>query len=261
MPSELAHLIVEPSFLNFISVILTLFYWLRMQKKFLPLQWKKGNSTISNLLNLGDGLLSDCLQDSGHLYVQCAINAYWSCLCFAKDVSSPITNSKPWKLLKQNRLIASTGRTKSYTHPVSLAEIFHSDEEDFSTQGGKTIGSDLLHKIIVSLFISTKTTNYHLIEICLISNQKSKIINHKSISASCHLYLQPNNFVKYAPKKFSIQHGIQIVYAMNAPHILPTLRATCLFRKSGFRWRSGWCLYRYQWKLSLKSLLHKRYIV
>ncbi|MBK6840071.1 MAG: hypothetical protein IPG90_18790 [Bacteroidetes bacterium] len=94
------------------------------------------------MLNLGDGLLSDCLK----IQVICTFNAPLTRIDPALLRKGRIIANYEFKALetsKANRLIASTGRTKSYTHPVSLAEIFHSDEEDFSTQGGKAIGFGL----------------------------------------------------------------------------------------------------------------------
>ena len=142
MPSELAHLIAEPTFLNFISGYPDSVLLIEDAEEILAPRSGKGNSAIGNLLNLGDGLLSDCLK----IQVICTFNAPLTRIDPALLRKGRIIANYEFKALetsKANRLIASTGRTKSYTHPVSLAEIFHSDEEDFSTQGGKAIGFGL----------------------------------------------------------------------------------------------------------------------
>ena len=139
MPSELAHLIAEPSFLNFISGYPDSVLLIEDAEEILAPRSGKGNSAISNLLNLGDGLLSDCLK----IQVICTFNAPLTRIDPALLRKGRIIANYEFKALetlKANRLIASTGRTKSYTHPVSLAEIFHSEEEDFSSNGSRTIG-------------------------------------------------------------------------------------------------------------------------
>ena len=131
--------ISEPSFINFLSSHPDTVLVIEDAEEILANRNGLNNSAISNLLNLGDGLLSDCL----NIRVICTFNANLGNIdpallrkgrIIAKYEFKPLVQSKASKILK------SINSTKDAVGPMSLAELFHSDDTEFAPKVMGTIG-------------------------------------------------------------------------------------------------------------------------
>jgi hypothetical protein len=98
------------------------------------------NSAVSNLLNLTDGLLADCLA----IQVICTFNTDIGRLDPALLRKGRLIARYEFRELateKANRLLAERGLTHQSNHPMTLSDIYHLEEEvQFSGQNKRSIG-------------------------------------------------------------------------------------------------------------------------
>jgi ATP-dependent 26S proteasome regulatory subunit len=96
-------------------------------------------SALSNLLNLGDGLLSDALS----VNVICTFNAG------IKKIDDAILRKgrliaryefKELELSKAQTLAQKIGKNVTIDHPMTVSDIYNLDEKNFENKPSKTVG-------------------------------------------------------------------------------------------------------------------------
>jgi hypothetical protein len=96
-------------------------------------------SVLSNLLNIGDGLLSDALK----INVICTFNAPLSHIDHAllrKGRLLARYEFKELEIQKAQYLALKLGKLNAINHPMTLSEIFNLDQESFESPQKKRIG-------------------------------------------------------------------------------------------------------------------------
>jgi len=91
---------------------------------------KGGNSSVSALLNLSDGLLSDCL----NIQIICSFNTDVSRIDSALLRKGRLIAKYDFQDLaieKANKLSEKLGYEPNFTSPKSLAEIYNQDDKSF----------------------------------------------------------------------------------------------------------------------------------
>jgi hypothetical protein len=139
IPSSLAHRLGDPEFLPFLerhagSILI-------IEDAEDILQERKGgdNGTIANLLNLGDGLLSDCL----NLQIICTFNAPLTRIDKALLRKGRLIASYEFKALsvcKTNQLLSYLGLEESSSAELTLAEIFYRKDREFMGREVREVG-------------------------------------------------------------------------------------------------------------------------
>jgi hypothetical protein len=96
-------------------------------------------SSVSNLLNLSDGLLSDCL----NVQIICTFNSSLSLIDDALLRKGRLIARYEFGKLdvaKAQRLSDHLGMEQLVCRPLTLAEITHADEKDYAIQPVRRIG-------------------------------------------------------------------------------------------------------------------------
>jgi len=97
------------------------------------------NISVSNLLNISDGLLSDCL----NLQLICTFNTDISRIDKALLRKGRIIAKyefKPLTIQKASHIAKTLGHPASFSHEMTLADVCHFSDEDFSIPMPKAIG-------------------------------------------------------------------------------------------------------------------------
>lgn len=97
------------------------------------------NASVSNLLNLADGLLSDCL----NIQILCTFNTHISKIDQAllrKGRLIATYEFKPLEITKAQQLSHSLGFDTIISEPMTLAEIYNQDDMDFHAEKTLKIG-------------------------------------------------------------------------------------------------------------------------
>ncbi len=97
------------------------------------------NISVSNLLNISDGLLSDCL----NLQLICTFNTDISRIDKALLRKGRIIAKyefKPLTIQKASHIAKKLGHPASFSHEMTLADVCHFSDEDFSVPMPKAIG-------------------------------------------------------------------------------------------------------------------------
>jgi ATP-dependent 26S proteasome regulatory subunit len=97
------------------------------------------NLSVANLLNISDGLLSDCL----NLQVICTFNTNISRIDKALLRKGRIIAKyefKPLQIKKAELISEILGRPVIFNRDMTLAEIYHYGETDFGTNQPRKIG-------------------------------------------------------------------------------------------------------------------------
>lgn len=139
IPSNLARRLGDPEFLPFLvrqsgSVLI-------IEDAEDILQERDGgdNGTMANLLNLGDGLLSDCL----NIQIICTFNAPLTRIDKALLRKGRVIASyefKPLTIEKSNQLLQSLNSDFITTKELTLAEVYYQKDVDYLRSEGKGIG-------------------------------------------------------------------------------------------------------------------------
>jgi superfamily I DNA and/or RNA helicase len=98
-----------------------------------------GNSSVSNLLNISDGLLSDCL----NVQIICTFNSALNTVDSALLRKGRLIAKYEFEKLsvgKSQRLSDELGFNKTIEKPMTLAEIANPDEIDFAQPAVKVMG-------------------------------------------------------------------------------------------------------------------------
>ncbi|MBK6446450.1 MAG: AAA family ATPase [Bacteroidetes bacterium] len=139
LPPDMSNYLSEPSFINFLSRQANTVLVIEDAEQVLQERKSSGRSAISNLLNLSDGLLSDCLK----IQIICTFNAELTKIdkallrkgrIIAKYEFLPLSENK------SNTLLESLHTGMRTEKPMTLAEIFNHDEKEFT---GETKGEKL----------------------------------------------------------------------------------------------------------------------
>ena len=97
------------------------------------------NISVSNLLNISDGLLSDCL----NLQLICTFNTDISRIDKALLRKGRVIAKyefKPLSISKAEYIAKTLGRPVTFDHAMTLADVCHYSDEDFSIPMTKSIG-------------------------------------------------------------------------------------------------------------------------
>ena len=131
LPSSLANHIGQPSFLHFLSKHSNSILIIEDAEDLLLKRRTDSKPAISNLLNLSDGLLSDCLK----VQVIATFNCDYSKIDDAFLRKGRVLGRYCFESLdvqKSNTLIKNLEFNFETTKPMTLAEIFNHTDEDYS---------------------------------------------------------------------------------------------------------------------------------
>lgn len=139
LPPNLAANISHPGFIPFLSSYPDSVLIIEDAEEILANRNSSGNPAISNLLNLGDGLLSDCL----NIRVICTFNTHISRIDPALLRKGRIISKyefKPLEIPKVKRLFEQKNIDHAVEKTMSLAEIFNLANPSFAEESKKQLG-------------------------------------------------------------------------------------------------------------------------
>jgi len=131
-PPDLAEVIGQPSFMSFLADMENCILVIEDAENVIASRKTRANGAISNLLNLCDGLLSDCLG----MQVICTFNTDLS------QVDSALLRKGrliakyefgPLQMEKANHLVKKLYTDKEINKPMTLAEIYNLQDTVFNT--------------------------------------------------------------------------------------------------------------------------------
>lgn len=138
VPQELASQIASPNFLSLLMDYPNSILILEDAENIIKDRIGNDNSPVASILNISDGLLSDCL----NLQMICTFNTDLGKIDKALLRKGRIITKYEFKDLdfnKANKLAKKNGLESKFTKNVSLAEIFNQDDDDY-TKENKSIG-------------------------------------------------------------------------------------------------------------------------
>lgn len=136
IPYEIACHIASPDFLSFMLDNRESVMILEDAEKLLRTREDGENFNVANLLNISDGLLSDAL----HVQLICTFNTDINRLDKALLRKGRIIARYEFKALsieKSRRLAGTLGYDGQIEHPMTLAEIFNTEDADYSVKRNK----------------------------------------------------------------------------------------------------------------------------
>lgn len=138
VPQELAYQIASPNFLSLLMDYPNSVLILEDAENIIKDRIGNDNSPVASILNISDGLLSDCL----NLQMICTFNTDLGKIDKALLRKGRIITKYEFKDLdfnKANKLAEKNGFESKYSKNVPLAEIFNQDDEDYNSNP-KSIG-------------------------------------------------------------------------------------------------------------------------
>lgn len=138
VPQELAFQIASPNFLSLLMDYPNSVLILEDAENIIKDRIGNDNSPVASILNISDGLLSDCL----NLQMICTFNTDLGKIDKALLRKGRIITKYEFKDLdfnKANKLAEKNGFESKYSKNVPLAEIFNQDDEDYNSNP-KSIG-------------------------------------------------------------------------------------------------------------------------
>ena len=140
LPSSIATGLTNPQFIGFLSTYPNSVFVIEDAEMLLTARDNNGNSTVAALLNLTDGLLSDCL----NIQVICSFNTDISKVDSALLRKGRLIAKYEFKELetqKAQALSDKLGFKSIISQPMTLTEIYNQEERDFTdNRTRKTIG-------------------------------------------------------------------------------------------------------------------------
>jgi len=130
LPPDLANSISDPSFIPFIMDYTNSVLIIEDSENVIQKRQGGGNQAISNLLNLCDGLLSDCLNIQIVATFNTNINNIDSAL-MRKGRLIAKYEFKELEISKANMIAKELGFNKTYDQPISLADLYNPDDLEF----------------------------------------------------------------------------------------------------------------------------------
>jgi hypothetical protein len=139
IPPEMAPQIASPDFLALMIDYPNSILIIEDAENVVRDRMNEENLSVSNLLNISDGLLSDCL----NLQIICTFNTDISRIDKALLRKGRIIAKyefKPLNIHKAENIAKILGRPVSFDHDMTLADVYHHFDEDFSLPVQKSIG-------------------------------------------------------------------------------------------------------------------------
>jgi len=139
IPPEMAPQIASPDFLALMIDYPNSILIIEDAENVVRDRMNEENLSVSNLLNISDGLLSDCL----NLQIICTFNTDISRIDKALLRKGRIIAKyefKPLAILKAESIAKILGRPVTFDHDMTLADVYHHFDEDFSVPVTKSIG-------------------------------------------------------------------------------------------------------------------------
>jgi len=133
IPQELAYQIASPNFLSLLMDYPNSILILEDAENIIKDRMGDQNSPVANILNISDGLLSDCL----NLQLICTFNTDIGKIDKALLRKGRIISKYEFKELgveKANKLAELKGLKTIFNKNVTLAEIFNTDDDDYVPQ-------------------------------------------------------------------------------------------------------------------------------
>lgn len=137
--SEIADRIASPEFIPFIMNYSDSLIVIEDAEKVLLDRNKSENSAVSNILNMSDGLLSDCL----NVQLLCSFNTDLSKIDKAllrKGRIIACYEFKELEAIKAQKLAHNLGKNITINRAMTLADIFHAESGDFDKKKINKIG-------------------------------------------------------------------------------------------------------------------------
>ena len=139
LPPNVTSSITDPSLLNILINNPNSVFIIEDAENIIVDREKEGNSSVSALLNITDGLLSDCL----NIQIICTFNTDISKVDSALLRKGRLIAQYEFKELeveKANALSLKLGFVSNFNSPMSLTAIYNQDEKDFQQLKKNTIG-------------------------------------------------------------------------------------------------------------------------
>jgi len=139
IPPEMAPQIASPDFLALMIDYPNSILIIEDAENVVRDRMNEENLSVSNLLNISDGLLSDCL----NLQIICTFNTDISRIDKALLRKGRIIAKyefKPLTIRKAENIAKILGRPVSFDHDMTLADVYHHFDEDYSLPLPKSIG-------------------------------------------------------------------------------------------------------------------------
>ena len=138
-PTDLVHIIGTPDFIRFISDFPDSVFIIEDGEELIEQRNGGGSTTISNLLNITDGILGDCL----HIQIVCTFNAELAKIdkallrkgrLIARYKFAELEEKKCEQILKKLKV------DEPVTRRMTLAELYNMSEPDFGAVEHKVVG-------------------------------------------------------------------------------------------------------------------------
>ncbi len=139
IPPEMAPQIASPDFLALMIDFPNSILIIEDAENVVRDRMNEENQGVSNLLNISDGLLSDCL----NLQIICTFNTDISRIDKALLRKGRIIAKyefKPLTIRKAENIAKILGRPVLFDHDMTLADVYHHFDEDYSLPLPKSIG-------------------------------------------------------------------------------------------------------------------------
>jgi hypothetical protein len=134
LPPDMAEAITNPSLLSLLMIHSNSIIVIEDAENIIVDREKNGRSPVSALLNLSDGLLSDCL----NIQIICTFNTDISKVDNALMRKGRLIAKYEFKELeadKANALSSKLGFAADFNTPISLANIYNQDDKDYQNNG------------------------------------------------------------------------------------------------------------------------------
>jgi hypothetical protein len=139
MPPSLAGSLTDPTLINILTDNPNSIFVIEDAEKVLVGRESDSRSPVSNLLNIADGLLADCL----NIQIICSFNTDLTRVDRALLRKGRLIAKYEFKELsleKAQGLSAQLGHSQPVTAPMLLTDIFNREEENFENETPKAIG-------------------------------------------------------------------------------------------------------------------------
>lgn len=139
LPPDLAYELATPSFISFLINYPNSILVIEDAETIIKQRSNGGSGVVSNLLNLTDGLLSDCLNIQIVCTFNCNVDKIDSAL-LRKGRLISLYEFKKLEMSKAQKLINHLGLNYQATEDMSLAEIYNLNEKSYEESKRKSVG-------------------------------------------------------------------------------------------------------------------------
>ncbi len=144
VPPDLAHQVSSPTFIPFLLKHQNAILIIEDAETVIEERSGSNNQAVSNLLNISDGLLSDCLK----MQIICTFNAEINKVDKALMRKGRLIAKYDFKELsieKTNNLLKKLGKKHITKEPIILTDIYNFDEKEFKEER-KSVGFNIKSK-------------------------------------------------------------------------------------------------------------------